>query len=193
MMAPAVHPIEMPYRSLPGLSSRLLADHYELYLGYVKRFRKIEKDLEGALADEDLALLVPLNQESAFLRNAIRLHEIYFEGMSLRPELDPEEVLGKDADRLLREMKLRAMAATGWAILAFDRTRGGFFVNTVEDHADGVVVDAAAIVVCDLWEHAWMPEYGLRKDDYLDAFFDNVCWRTALQRLEEATAILEKT
>lgn len=189
MMSAAMHPIELAYRSLPGLSRRLLEDHYELYLGYIKRFRKIEKDLQGALDDEDLALLAPLNQESAFLRNAIRLHELYFEGMSLRPDLDPEDVLGKDADRLLREVRLRALAATGWAILAFDRARGGFFVNTVEDHADGVVVDVAAIVVCDVWEHAWMPEYGLRKEEYLDAFFQNVCWRTALHRLEEATTL----
>lgn len=189
-MGRAMYPIELPYKSLPGLSARLISDHYELYLRYIKRFGRVERDLREAVKDRAMPILIPLGQESAFLRNAIRLHELYFESMSPKPEMEPEEVLGRRADDLLEEMRVRAMGATGWAILAFDRARGGVFVNTVEDHADGVVIESCPLLVCDLWEHAWMPEYRLDKEGYLDAFFRNVCWKTVQGRLDE---VLEGT
>jgi hypothetical protein len=36
----------LPYRELPGLSAKLLRDHYLLYEGYVKRLNALERLLE---------------------------------------------------------------------------------------------------------------------------------------------------
>jgi|FLYN01.1.fsa_nt_gi hypothetical protein len=70
----------LPYRELPGLSSRLLSEHWKLYQGYVKRLNEIVSLLDGwAKTDGDEFAYGRLLAEEGFLRNAVRLHELYFE------------------------------------------------------------------------------------------------------------------
>jgi len=37
----------------------------------------------------------------------------------------------------------------------------------------------------DMWEHAFISDYGLKKADYIDAFSANINWEEAEKRLEE--------
>ncbi|WP_370655919.1 Fe-Mn family superoxide dismutase, partial [Candidatus Deferrimicrobium sp.] len=42
---------------------------------------------------------------------------------------------------------------------------------------------AAPIFVMDVFEHAFMVDYGLKRADYIAAFFRNVNWKAAEARL----------
>jgi superoxide dismutase, Fe-Mn family len=35
----------------------------------------------------------------------------------------------------------------------------------------------------DVFEHAFMLDYGLKKADYIDAFFNNIAWAAAKARM----------
>jgi Fe-Mn family superoxide dismutase len=40
------------------------------------------------------------------------------------------------------------------------------------------------ILVMDVFEHAFMLDYGLKKAEYIDAFFKNIDWKAAESRLK---------
>jgi len=42
------------------------------------------------------------------------------------------------------------------------------------------------ILIIDVFEHAFMIDYGLKRADYITSFFKNVKWEVADQRLETA-------
>ncbi len=45
------------------------------------------------------------------------------------------------------------------------------------------------LLVCDLWEHAYMVDYlPAEKKDYVSAFFDNLNWKTVEERFVNAVA-----
>jgi Fe-Mn family superoxide dismutase len=35
----------------------------------------------------------------------------------------------------------------------------------------------------DVFEHAYIPDYGLKRSDYIQAFFDNIDWQAVAGRL----------
>ena len=38
----------------------------------------------------------------------------------------------------------------------------------------------------DVFEHAYMPEYGLDRGKYIEAYFDNIDWHVATERYNKA-------
>jgi Fe-Mn family superoxide dismutase len=49
----------------------------------------------------------------------------------------------------------------------------------VEDHRTGVPVGCQLVLACDVWEHAYTLDYGMRKDAGVAAWFENVSWEYA--------------
>jgi Fe-Mn family superoxide dismutase len=35
----------------------------------------------------------------------------------------------------------------------------------------------------DVWEHAYMADYGTNRKDYIEAYFKNICWKATSNRL----------
>jgi Fe-Mn family superoxide dismutase len=44
----------------------------------------------------------------------------------------------------------------------------------------------------DVYEHAYMIDYGIKRADYIQAFFQNIAWDTVNMRLEKALAMLSR-
>jgi len=51
------------------------------------------------------------------------------------------------------------------------------------EHHMNLPVFQEPVMALDCWEHAFMIDYGIKKADYLDAFFKNVNWKVAEERL----------
>ena len=183
--------IEIPYKELPGLSKKLLADHFKLYKGYIERLNGIQEKLKGLPKKVDRYELQRLVSEEGFLRNAIYLHEFYFEGLTKGGKGDPSRIFGKETDELLDLMSAVAMGSTGWVVLAMDLWKGDNFIFTMKSHDQGFVAGAIPLLVLDCYEHAYMREYGLNKSDYIGAFFGNVDWDLVGQRETEAMEMWE--
>ena len=64
-----------------------------------------------------------------------------------------------------------------------DRESGRLFNQWVNEHDVGNPTGAAPIFVMDVFEHAFMVDYGLKRADYIAAFFRNVNWKAAEARL----------
>ena len=184
-------PIDLEYKELPGLSKKLLSDHFKLYLGYLDRFNAIEKKIADLPKKVDRFEYQRLMSEEGFLRNAIYLHELYFEQLTKGGMGSPEHLFEKDTDELLDRMSLLALGSTGWVVLAMDLWRGQEFLFTMKEHGQGYVAGSWPLLVLDCYEHAYMREYGLDKSGYIGAFFGNVNWNVVGQRGREAMEMVE--
>ena len=44
---------------------------------------------------------------------------------------------------------------------------------------------AAPYLIMDVFEHAYMVDYGIKKADYITAFFKNINWKAVESRMKE--------
>ncbi|MDA8387570.1 MAG: Fe-Mn family superoxide dismutase [Nitrospiraceae bacterium] len=179
---------------IEGMSEALLKNHFTLYHGYVANTNKLLDSLAemartGGTGAPEYA---ELKRRAGWEFNGMRLHEYYFEnlGGGGKPETDGalvkrinEEFGSLDA----WEKDFRAtgaMRGIGWVVLYQD-VRNGRLVNFwINEHDEGHPAGCNPILVMDVFEHAYMLDYGLKRADYIEAFFKNIDWRQAEGRLK---------
>ena len=75
---------------------------------------------------------------------------------------------------------------SGWVVLSYGRNDGRLYNELLEDDSQSVI-DAAPLLVLDMYEHAYQAEFGANVTAYIDAFLRNVDWMTVANRLMQAT------
>jgi Fe-Mn family superoxide dismutase len=185
------------YNSLigtPGLSETLLKNHFTLYQGYVTNTNKVADILtlmlkEGKTATPEYA---ELKRRIGFEFNGMRLHEYYFENLGAKAPLDKA---GKFAKKVAEtfgsyeawEQDFRAtgaMRGIGWVVLYQDNITGGLFNQWINEHETGHFAGCAPVLVMDVFEHAFMIDYGLKRADYIAIFFKNINWEAVEKRIK---------
>ena len=76
------------------------------------------------------------------------------------------------------------MRGIGWTILYQDNVTGGLFNQWINEHEVGHFAGCIPILVMDVFEHAFITDYGLKRADYIAAFFKNVNWGVVERRLK---------
>lgn len=168
---------------LEGISPSSVEAHHKLYQGYVAK----RNEILGKLADVDLSSanqtssdLRALKVELSFAIGGIKNHEVYFEALG-GPGGDPK---GKFADLVKRDfgaaaawkadLKATGMGARGWAWTAYDWDEGRLF-NFIGDAQNTFPVwNATPLVALDVYEHAYVPDFGTDRAAYIDVFFNNL-------------------
>ena len=78
------------------------------------------------------------------------------------------------------------MRGIGWTVLYYDPA-GNKLINTwIGEHDTGHLAGAAPILIMDVFEHAFMIDYGLKRADYIEAFFKAIDWTAAAKRFDAA-------
>ena len=178
---------------MDGFSEALLKNHFTLYQGYVTNTNKLSDLIGRILAEGKTATpeYAELKRRFGWEWNGMRLHEFYFENLGGKGVLDPASKLGKAVAAEFGsvekwEADFRAAAAMrgiGWVVLYQDRLGGRLFNQWVNEHDVGNPAGAVPVLVMDVFEHAFMVDYGLKRADYIAAFFRNVNWKAAEARL----------
>jgi Fe-Mn family superoxide dismutase len=179
---------------MEGFSQTLLNNHFTLYQGYVTNTNKVLDTLaamlkEGKVGSPEYA---ELKRRLGFEFDGMRLHEHYFENLGGKVALDKSGRLGK---RLAQdfgnygdwEKDFRGtgtMRGIGWAILYLDNLTGRLINVWINEHETGHLAGGTPILVLDVFEHAFMIDYGLRRADYIEAFFKNINWAVVESRLK---------
>jgi superoxide dismutase, Fe-Mn family len=180
---------------MPGFSDDLLNMHFKLYQGYVQNVNA----LLGMLQDwplQDSAKkpnYAGLKHQLGWEFDGMRLHEFYFGNLGGKDtELDHRRSF---AQRLVKDygsfehwkedfIATGAMRGIGWAILYRDPLSGILINVWINEHDVGHLAGGDPILVMDVFEHAYMPQYGLDRAKYIDAFFNNIDWTVVTQRYE---------
>ena len=178
---------------IKGFSEQLLRDHFTLYNGYVTNFNKLNDILvtiekEGKFGSPEYA---ELNRRFGWEFNGMRLHEYYFENLIKDfKELDRNSVLAKAIEKEwgsyeMWEKDFKAMGALrgiGWVILYHDKIADRLFNVWINEHDVGHFVGAAPLLVMDVFEHAYLTDYGLGRKDYIEKFMAAIDWNMVEKR-----------
>ena len=178
---------------MKGFSETLLKNHFTLYQGYVTNTNKLT-DLLGQMLKEGKTATpeyAELKRRMGFEFNGMRLHEYYFENLGGKTPLDKAPALAKklaDAfggqENWLKDFKATgSMRGIGWAILYQDGMTGILFNQWINEHETGHLAGCRPLLVMDVFEHAFMIDYGLKRADYIEVFFNNVNWTAVEGRL----------
>ncbi|MEM1537876.1 MAG: Fe-Mn family superoxide dismutase [Candidatus Nezhaarchaeales archaeon] len=182
-----------------GFSDQLLKNHFALYQGYVTNTNKIADLLASLLKEGRIGTpeYAELKRRWGWEFNGMRLHEYYFGNMTKNGvELDRNSKLFKKIlddfgtyENWAKDFKaVGTMRGIGWVILYYDPVAGRLFNSWINEHDVGHLSGANPILVMDVFEHAYMIDYGLRRADYIEAFFKAIDWTVVTNRFSEANA-----
>lgn len=181
---------------LEGFSDELLTNHFTLYQGYVTNTNKALESLANLQIDEKMATpeFAEIKRRFGWEFDGMRLHEYYFENM-----MKGGSELEKDSQLLQKivedfgsyenwEKNFKAtgsMRGIGWVILYYDQQANKLINVWINEHDTGHLAGCVPILVMDVFEHAYMVQYGLKKPDYIEAFFKVICWHVVSARFME--------
>ncbi len=177
---------------MEGFSETLLKNHFTLYQGYVNNTNKLCDLLNSKAKDATNPEYAELKRRMGFEFNGMRLHEYYFENLGGKGVLDKSGKLGRKLTEDFgsyedweRDFKATgAMRGIGWTILYQDNIAGKLMNQWINEHETGHPAGCILILVMDVFEHAFMTDYGLKRADYIGAFFKNINWDVVEGRLK---------
>ena len=170
-----------------GLSEQLLKNHFTLYQGYVANFNKLNDILVAMEKDGKFGTpeYAELNRRFGWEFNGMRLHEYYFENLTKNfKELEKSSALMSAIEKEfgsyeMWEKDFKAMGAMrgiGWVILYHDKVADRLFNVWINEHDAGHFAGAAPLLVMDVFEHAYLTDYGLSRKDYIEKFMLMIDW-----------------
>jgi len=179
---------------MDGFSETLLKNHFTLYQGYVTNTNKLMDSLAAMLKEDKVGTpeYAELKRRMGFEFNGMRLHEYYFDNLGGKKTLDRSGKLGKklaedfgSCEDWERDFKgVGTMRGIGWTILYQDNVTGRLFNQWINEHEIGHPAGCIPILVMDVFEHAFITDYGLKRADYIAAFFQNIHWGVVEGRLK---------
>ena len=177
---------------MKGFSDGLLKMHFQLYQGYVKNTNILLQRLQELEAQNQLLSTDygAIKHRFGWEWDGMRLHEYYFENLGGTIPLNQNSALfqslvenfGSYESWKQHFVATGLMRGIGWVILYQD-PRTGKLVNTwINEHDVGHLAGGIPLLVMDVFEHAYITEYGLDKKAYIEAFFRNIDWGKVAER-----------
>lgn len=179
---------------MAGFSEALLKNHFTLYQGYVTNTNKVLDILEQMLNEGKTGTpeFAELKRRLGWEFNGMRLHEYYFENLGGMEPLNANGKLGKmivqnfgSIEAWEKDFRATgAMRGIGWTALYQDPANGRLINFWINEHDVSHPAGCNPILIMDVFEHAFMLDYGLKRADYIEAFFKNIDWKAAEARLK---------
>jgi len=196
-MQQEITPIAVRPWTLNGISERMLVSHYENnYGGAVRTLNAVRADLAALDAGAPGYRLRALKREEIIAMGSVTLHELYFgnlggEGNKIpdRARTILEEHFGS-VGAWRREFvgTARSLAGgSGWVLLTYSRRQRRFWNQVATNHTQAAV-DAAPVLVLDMYEHAYHMDFGANATAYIDAFMRNIDWAAVIHRMDAVRA-----
>jgi Fe-Mn family superoxide dismutase len=185
---------------LEGFSDTLLKNHFTLYQGYVTNTNKLSDILKANMETENPPTggatpeFAELKRRFGWEFNGMRLHEYYFGNMSksavaLSADSELSKKITEDFgsfEKWESDFKATgAMRGIGWVILAYDKMENRLFNVWINEHDAGHLAGAEPLLVMDVFEHAFMIDYGLKRADYIGAFWKAIDWKEVDNRFSK--------
>jgi superoxide dismutase, Fe-Mn family len=192
-----IAPIPVRPWTLNGLSERLIVSHYENNYGpAVRTLNAVRSELTTVDASTPGYRIRALKREELITMGSVVLHELYFGNLGGEGNKIPDEVRGMLEEHFgsvaawRRDFVGAAQSlagGSGWVLLTYSRRQKGLWNQIAFDHSQAAV-DAAPILVLDMYEHAYHLDFGANATAYIDAFMRNVNWTAITERLAAVRA-----
>ena len=181
---------------LEGFSETLLKNHFTLYQGYVKNTNALVELLDKK--EVGTPEYAELQRRLGWEWNGMRLHELYFGNMKQGGSAIPEGAVKERVLAIYGDLEnwkknftgVGAMRGIGWVILYYDREANELFTTWINEHDVGHLSGCVPLVVMDVFEHAYMTDYGIKRADYIEAFMKAIDWNVVNDRFSKAHSSL---
>ncbi len=177
---------------LKGLSKKQIDEHEQLYKGYVNSRNKISLELQKVDRSSPSRTWSPFRElkiEETYAINGQILHELYFEnleqpGIEMGPQMKAliESNFGS-IEKFKKDFMDCGNVSRGWVVTAFSFDDGRLHNFVLEQHNQNVPVLMIPLLVLDVYEHAYMIDYGIKRAPYLDVFWKNINWNVVENRI----------
>ncbi len=202
--APLLATAPAPYKAkdyshllgMEGFSDNALKTHFTLYNGYVKNSNLLLTILnEYAQAGKERSpQFGAIQRRLGWELDGMKLHEMYFGNMGGSGTPNKESALYMEIVNQFGSyeawkkdfVSTGMMRGIGWSVLYRDPTDGRLMNMWINEHATGHLADGSIILPMDVWEHAYMLDYGIDREAYIGAFFENIDWKVSEKRYDEA-------
>jgi superoxide dismutase, Fe-Mn family len=205
-MPKEIAPIGVRPSTLTGMSEQTVVSHYENHYGNaVRALNDVRRELAALDAGTPPNRLGRLKREELQLMGSVALHELYFANLGGFRRAGPNSGLGRPdwhevpddfaaeivadfagAGAWRREFVAMAQslaAGSGWVVLTYSRRQKRFWNQIATDHTQAAI-DAAPVLVLDMYEHAYQMDFGANATAYIDTFFRNINWEVVLKRIK---------
>ncbi|WP_125152955.1 superoxide dismutase [Clostridium rectalis] len=189
-----IKPTIYNFTTVKGISLNQLQQHYKLYEGYINKLNEIwsvpnnAQDLgEG---NQTYSPMRSLKLGETFALDGVKLHQLYFENITNgnnTPNGDILQLIKRDfinLENFKEYFKNVGLAVRGWAILVIDPLDGKLHVIGSDAHDVGAIWLSFPLLIMDVYEHAYMIDFGIDRKKYIDTFFKNINWEVVNKRFK---------
>jgi len=179
-------------KNMDGLSGNQIEQHLKLYKGYVGKSNELYNQLKTVDLTSANATYSPLREmlvEQSFAVNGMIYHEFYFGNLGgtggdatgeVKAALD--ERFGSTG-KFMDFLKAAGKSMRGWVVIGWN-TRGNHIdAYGLDMHNMWSPQNLVPLLVLDVYEHAYMIDYGIDRPKYLEAFAKNLDWQVVAKRL----------
>jgi Fe-Mn family superoxide dismutase len=175
--------------------------HHKTYVDKLNEAVAGEPDLHSLTLTE---LLVGADKLPAGIRAAVRNnggghynHDLFWNCMSPAAQREPRGELGKALETQYGGFdgfrgKFTDVAAkhfaSGWVALVFAHASRQLEIVDLKDHEPPRLADSTALLIVDVWEHAYYLKYQNRRPEFLAAFWNVVDWAGIEERYARGRA-----
>ncbi len=178
---------------MEGFSDKALNIHFKLYQGYVQNTNILLGLIEQYMAEgkDKTPQYGEIKRRLMWEFDGMRLHEEYFgnlggKGTSLSPDSPLYKRIERDFGSFEKWkndfMATGVIRGIGWSILYLDPVTGRLINTWINEHDRGHLAGGTPILLMDVFEHAYILDYGLDRMGYIKAFFNNVNWDIVEER-----------
>jgi Fe-Mn family superoxide dismutase len=189
-----------------GIDDKLMKIHFQLYNGLVNATNGALQYIQST-GNNKIANMVEyssIQKNYSFFYNGMKLHEFYFGGMCgenmdyMCPKLteDINKHFGSFAKWKTHFINCGTIPGVGFVVLCRDKQSKNLMNTWISDFDTGSLVGSDILLVMDMWEHAYIAEFGLNIQQYAETYLKNVNWSVVSklynQSLDNSYDILHK-
>lgn len=180
----------------PVLSEKQLQIHYgKHHLAYVNGANAILEKIDVARAKKTDLEVKDLAKAFSFQYNGYILHTLFWNNLAkpnkqINQNLNIIKKIKKDfgsMERFKTEFSQAAVSVegSGWAMLVYDKETDRLIISQIEKHNVNMVA-MPALLVLDVFEHAYYLDYANDRAKYVEEFFRIINWQEAEKRFKKA-------
>ncbi len=174
-----------------GISWQQLSQHVGLYEGYVKKLNASNAALQAGNATD----MRTLQQKHSYSLNGALLHDWYFSNLGEdQPTMGTltRRLIMRDfgsQDKYLADVASVGKSMRGWVVTGLSLLDNKVYNYGLDTHDTGTPLWFHPLVVLDVYEHAYMIDFGTNKANYLDVFGKSIRWNVVETRVKQALTL----
>lgn len=179
-----------------GLDDALLKMHFKLYEGYVNNTNTILDKLQvlTTTGQNRTPEFAGLKRIIGWEFDGMVLHELYFENLGGNTPLDIQDPFYQKIqqdfgsyDQWKQDfISTGLIRGIGWVVSYIDPKNGRLLNEWINEHDLGHLAGGTPILIMDVFEHAYITQFGLDRNKYIEVFFNNIDWKVASERYKSS-------